>query len=327
MWRTFKWLLVLILVGVIGYAGYYGYSIYKSINEITKPITGINGKNTYPRLQPPKWNGGRVNILLLGGDSRGLKNFEVPRSDSILVLSLDPDTKQASLYSILRDTWVKIPGHGEDRINAALSVGGPELSMKTVSDLLNIPINYYVFTDFQGFIGLINAIGGIDYTVEKDMHYHDSEEPMFNIDLKKGYQHLNGKTALEYVRFRHDAMSDFARTDRQREFLGAVAKKVTSTTSLLKLPQILNSIDPYIKTDMYIQDMWKLASLGYEVKGTTPITAQLPPTNLLKETTIRGQDVLTVDPKTLQSYFMSELYNKTISASSGSSSASPSPSK
>src|SRR5690606_33720966 len=146
----------------------------------------------------------RVNILLLGGDSRGLSKNDVPRSDSNMVISVDPVTKKAHLFSILRDTYVRIPGHGMDRINTALVYGGPQLAMQTTSELLGLPIQYFVFTDFQGFMELVDALGGIELDVEKDMKYHDSVEPEFDIDLKKGLQHLDGKTALQYVRFRHD---------------------------------------------------------------------------------------------------------------------------
>ncbi len=126
-----------------------------------------------------------MNVLILGGDSRGLKKNEIPRSDSMMVASIDPVTKKAYLFSILRDTYVKVPGHGNDRINTAVATGGPNLAMKTVSDLLGIPIQYYVYTDFQGFIALVDAIGGIELEVEKDMKYRDSEEPEFDINLKK----------------------------------------------------------------------------------------------------------------------------------------------
>ncbi|UJF36475.1 LCP family protein [Paenibacillus hexagrammi] len=317
-------------------AGYYSYSIYNFANNISNksddpqggggPISATSFKNQDNKYSPPKWEGSqRVNILLLGGDSRGLKNNELPRSDSMMLASIDPVTKKAYLFSILRDTYVKIPGSGDDRINTAITTGGPNLAMKTVSDLLGIPVQYYVYTDFKGFIALIDAVGGIDIDVEKDMKYTDSEDDhIYDINLKKGMQHLDGDTALQYVRFRHDALSDFTRTERQRKFLVAVAQKLQSTSSLIKLPRILNSIDPYIDTNLSVTDMLKLSALGFEAKADGVVTSQLPPSDLLVEKTVRGAAVLTADKNRLQTY-VKDLFAGTADADTGPTKPSPSP--
>jgi polyisoprenyl-teichoic acid--peptidoglycan teichoic acid transferase len=258
---------------------------------------------------PPKWEGKeRVNILLLGGDSRGLAKDEAPRSDSIVVVSMDPVSKQMNLFSILRDTYVDIPGYGKNRINSALAYGGPALAMKTVSTLLDIPVQYYVYTDFLGFIALVDAVGGIDIDVEKNMRYSDSEDgPEYDIRLKKGYQHLDGKTALQYVRFRHDAMADYARAERQRKFLKALAVKLQSTSSLFKLPRILSSVDPYIETNMTVTQMLRLGALSFDLKTESMETLQLPPTHLLKQQRIHGAAVLGVDKSALRRYVKEKL--------------------
>src|SRR5207244_1377938 len=108
-------------------------------------------------------------------------------SDSMMVVSIEPNTKKALLISILRDTYVKIPGHGSDRINAAMALGGPTLAMKTVSNLLGIQVQYYVYMDFKGFIGVVDALGGVSIDVEKDMDYEDAEDDhVYDIHLKKG---------------------------------------------------------------------------------------------------------------------------------------------
>jgi polyisoprenyl-teichoic acid--peptidoglycan teichoic acid transferase len=268
-----------------------------------------NKSEAYESYIPPKWEGKeRVNILLLGGDSRGLKKGEVPRSDSMVVVSIDPVSKRPHLFSILRDTYVSIPNHGKNRINTALAQGGPSLAMETVSDLLGIPIQYYVYTDFQGFIALVDAVGGIDIDVEKDMRYSDSEDgPEYDIRLKKGYQHLDGKTALQYVRFRHDALSDYARTERQRKLLKALAMELQSTSSLLKLPKILNRVHPYIETNMTVTQMLKLGALSFDLNTDSMGTLQLPPTDLLKQERIRGAAVLTVDKQKLRRYVQKQL--------------------
>ncbi|TVY01856.1 LCP family protein [Paenibacillus cremeus] len=312
MARTFKWFFIMLALLLVAGIGYFTYAFLHFANNIqSRPETtkfgGLTPKQmtmTGGAYSPPKWEGKqRVNVLLLGGDSRGLKKNEIPRSDSIMIASIDPVTKKAFLFSVLRDTYVKIPGQGEDRINTALATGGPNLAMRTVSDLLGIPIQYYVYTDFKGFIALVDAIDGIDLDVEKDMKYTDAEDGHeYDINLKKGMQHLNGKTALQYVRFRHDAMSDFSRTERQRKFLQAVAQKMQTTGSLIRLPKILSSIDPYIETNLTTTDMLKLGSLGYEAKTEGMVSQQIPPTELLVEKRVGGAEVLSVNREKLQAY-------------------------
>jgi LCP family protein required for cell wall assembly len=341
--RKLKWLLFMAALIILGFISYYGYSFYSFANHISQRASENNiftGRTTNVKsesskayaaepLTPPKWEGQeRINILLLGGDSRGTTKNELPRSDSMMIASIDPVTEQGQLFSILRDTYVKIPGQGDDRINTAITYGGPNLAMKTVSDLTGLQIQYYVYTDFEGFIALVDAIGGIDLDVEKDMKYSDSEDDhQYDINLKKGFQHLDGKTALQYVRFRHDATSDFTRTERQRKFLQAVATKMQSTSSLLKLPKILSGIEPYIDTNLSMSTMLKLASLGFEVKAQGVVSKQLPPNELLQEKTVRGAEVLTVNQDKLQTYVQSVLdgrdpYEKPAKESSGSGSGS-----
>ncbi len=329
-------LLVLLLLMVA--AGYYSYSFYsfaKHISEKSENPQASGGTTTMisqsvkekgDKYVPPKWEGKqRVNILLLGGDSRGMKKNELPRSDSIMLASVDPVTKKAYLFSILRDTYVKIPGEGDDRINTAITLGGPNLAMKTVSDLLGIPVQYYVYTDFKGFIALVDAVGGIDIDVEKDMKYSDAEDDhVYDINLKKGMQHLDGNTALQYVRFRHDALSDFSRTERQRKFITAVAQKMQTTSSLIKLPRILNAMDPYIETNLSVSDMLKLGSLGFEAKADGIITSQLPPTDLLIEKNVRGAAVISADKNKLQKY-VQDLFAGKAEADAGPNQPSPSP--
>ncbi|OCT16063.1 transcriptional regulator [Paenibacillus pectinilyticus] len=338
--KIFKRSLLLIALLLLVVAGYYSYAFYSFANNISHKSDNVDGKgsgsaslipNTVKekgdKYTPPKWEGKqRVNILILGGDSRGMVKNELPRSDSIMLASIDPVTKKAYLFSILRDTYVKIPGEGDDRINTAITTGGPNLAMKTVSDLLGIPVQYYVYTDFKGFIALIDAVGGIDIDVEKDMKYTDSEDDhVYDINLKKGQQHLDGKTALQYVRFRHDALSDFSRTERQRKFLTAVASKMQSTSSLIKLPRILNAIDPYIDTNLSVTDMLKLGTLGYEAKADGIISSQLPPSDLLVEKNIRGASVITADKADLQKY-VKDLFAGTADADTGPTKPSTKPS-
>lgn len=289
--KPLLWTLAIILLLIIGGVAYYFAAIYNQLDDLQKsgedsPFANIPSA-AVPASEPPKWEGTEpVNILLMGVDARGVKEGEVPRSDTMLVASLDPVKKKFYVFSILRDTYVDIPEYGKERINTAIT-HGPNTAMQTVSDLLGIPIQYYVYTDFQGFIKLVDAVGGVDYEVEKDMVYKTKADgPEYDIDLKKGFQHLDGNQALQYVRFRHDATSDFTRTERQRGFLKAVADKVISTTSLLKLPDILSQVVPFVDTNLSVNDMVKLASVGYD--SSMGGSEQIPPMSLLTEETTRG---------------------------------------
>jgi LCP family protein required for cell wall assembly len=207
------------------------------------------------------------------------------------------------LLSILRDTYVNIPGYGEDRISRAITMGGSSLAMKSAEELTGIPIQYYLYMDMQSFIRLIDSIGGIDLEVEKNMNYVDSnEDSMYEIHLKKGYQHLDGIQALQYVRFRHDAMSDFARTERQRKFLKAVVIELLTRTKVTELPKLILFFEPYIETNISDDDMIKLGKLGFEIDREGIDSIQLPPMELIQEKSVNGNAVLYVEPEQLKSY-------------------------
>lgn len=324
--RAIIWSVVGLFAAIVALVAYYFIAIYNQVDNFSKsgedsPFYNVQTTETKVE-EPPKWEGKeRVNILLMGVDARGLKKGEIPRSDTMLVASIDPVSKQGYLFSIMRDTYTEIPDHGSDRINTAIT-HGPNTAMKAVSDLLGIPIQYYVYTDFQGFIELVDAVGGVDFYVEKDMKYTSkADNHEYDIDLKKGFQHLDGTTALQYVRFRHDAMSDYSRTERQRNFLTAVAEKMKTTTSIMKLPSILEKMNPYIDTNLSVEDMWKLATIGYSSQMSA--SEQIPPMELLVEKNIGGSDVLGVRDEDELKAYVQDVFNKKEEASNEADSSTP----
>jgi len=296
-----KWKIVLFTILSIAFlflclVGWWVWKNYNELNQAQKsPDESRFGQfEQKPEYKPPEWEGSeRVNVLLMGGDERGLREGEVARSDTMLVASFDPVTKKIHLFSVLRDTRVEIPGYKDNRANTAITLGGPELAMKTIGNLIGLDIQYYVYVDFQGFIKLVDALGGVDFYVEKDMKWTDNADGnRYDIDLKKGQQHLDGEKALQYVRFRHDKLSDFTRTERQREFLKAVASKLKNGWNLVKLPDILNEVIPYIETNMSANDMLKLGSLGYGSHQAG--SAQIPPMDLVYDENVGGSAMLGV---------------------------------
>ncbi|AHC22576.2 MULTISPECIES: LCP family protein [Paenibacillus] len=309
---------LLLVVAAVIFVFYYFLSIYKGLEGLNKTPANSSfikvSTDNAEALEAPEWEGTEpVNILLMGVDARGSDKGEVPRSDSMLVVSLNPANKHIHVFSILRDTYTDIPGYGKNRINTAVT-HGPDTAMKAVSELLGVPVHFYVYTDFQGFIKLVDAVGGLDFYVEKDMYYESkADQHEYDINLKQGQQHFDGKTALQYVRFRHDAMSDYSRTKRQRQLITALAEKVKTTTSIMKFPSILEEISPYIDTNLSVSDMWNLASVGYQ--STLQGNEQIPPMKLLKETYVGRAAVLDVKSRTDLKQFVQSIINSDASNS------------
>lgn len=199
------------------------------------------------------WGKDHLNILILGTDERGK---EQARSDTIILACIDLGKPAVDLVSIPRDTRANIPGHGKEKINHAHTYGGPALLTRTVEGLLGIKVDYYIETNFKGFENIIDLLGGITIDVEKRMYY-----PEEGIDLKPGLQRLNGHDALGYVRFRHDAMGDIGRVERQQKFVKAAYEQFFTVKNLLKAPQIISQLSQYVKTNMPTSEMLRVAAV------------------------------------------------------------------
>ncbi len=196
--------------------------------------------------------------MIMGVDKRV---DDVGRSDTLMVLTYDQNQKKASLLSLPRDTLVNIEKHDYDKINHAYAYGGHELTKKTVENFLNVPINYYVLIDIHAFEKIIDAIGGIDIDVEKRMYYEDpwDDDGGLIIDLQPGKQHMDGKTAIQYVRYR-DGEGDIGRINRQQKFMKALLAELISPSTLPKLPEIIRNVSSAIQTDMPLDKMLGLVS-------------------------------------------------------------------
>ncbi len=225
------------------------YALFGTPEKFPLPSADEKGLDN---LAPSERLNMKKNIVVLGVDERTEEN-DVGRSDTLFVVMFDTDKKSASLLSIPRDTRVRIKGYGWDKINHAYAFGGRELTQRTVEELLGLKINNYVMVDFKGFTGLVDAIGGVDIDVEKDMYYYDYWDG-FKIDLKKGRQHLDGKSAIQYVRYR-DEDGDIGLIARQQHFLMAVYDKISSANMLLRIPGLAKQITSMVQTDMPLSDM------------------------------------------------------------------------
>lgn len=216
------------------------------------------------------------NVLLLGTDDREAGD-NYSRTDTMIVLNYNDEANRMSLLSIPRDTRVRIPGYGLDKINAANVYGGPELAVKTVSEFIDVPIEYYILTNFYGFKDIVDALGGVTINVEEDMnHYERAYGGKFNINLKKGEQRLDGEKALQYVRYRGDAYGDISRTGRQLKFLQALAKETMQAKTITKLHKLIPEIYENVETNMGLPQLYKLANAGKNLESVDIVTQTLP---------------------------------------------------
>ncbi len=195
----------------------------------------------------------KATVMIMGVDTR---KDDVGRSDTLMVATIDPTNNQAAILSIPRDTRVQIPGYGWDKINAAYAYGGYKLTRTTVEQLLDVPMNHYVIINIQGFQKIIDAIGGVDIDVEKRMYYNDpyDDNGGLHINLQPGLQHMDGKTAITYVRYR-DSEGDIGRIKRQQKFMLAVMEKVLSPSIIPRIPTIISEVFSCVQTDMSIRQL------------------------------------------------------------------------
>ena len=220
----------------------------------------------------------RRNILLLGVDSNGegTDPFEGTRTDTIILMNIDPRSKSLNAISIPRDSKVYLPGdHGIQKINAAHAIGGIGMTIKTIEDTLGVKIDRYIMVHDQAVKEIVDALGGVDIYVEKNMHYNDYSGKLF-INLKKGENHLDGKEVIGYLRFRHDAMGDIGRTQRQQWFLRGLMEELKKPETITKLPEIINVANKYIKTNMSFYELSQYASLAKHIDMDKIEIAMLP---------------------------------------------------
>jgi polyisoprenyl-teichoic acid--peptidoglycan teichoic acid transferase len=221
----------------------------------------------------PAVNIAPVNVLLLGSDARPGES-DISNTDTMMLLSLDPQNGTVGLLSLPRDLWVPIPGFGyETRINTAFPLGetygyeggGPQLAKDTVSSFVGQPVQYYARVNFQGFVELVDMIGGVDVVVPATIHdeaYPTEDYGVQTFHVEAGPQHLDGETALMYVRTRN-VDDDYARASRQQQVLRAVAEKVLRADMIpmlvSKLPRMLMTMSNSVQTDIPPTLQWQLA--------------------------------------------------------------------
>jgi LCP family protein required for cell wall assembly len=203
------------------------------------------GKNALATTDP----GHAQTLLILGSDQRPKNNVEGgsgARSDTIMLVRLDPNKETTAIMSLPRDLKVNIPGHGVDKINASYEIGGPKLTVDTVKQLTGLPINHVINVTFKGFWRAVNAIGCVYTDVDRD-YFNDSAEFTY-INIDPGYQRLCARKALQYVRFRHFD-TDLVRSARQQDFLRQMKQQVTYTDLISKRDRLVKIFGRNTATD------------------------------------------------------------------------------
>ncbi len=304
-------LLVLLFIG-LAVAGYFGYRTYRSLHNVIQKNTGVAAeglKTENVAIEKLKGEGdGRVNILLLGVGDQGHAGEQL--SDTLIVASYDPKTKDVAMLSIPRDLYVKIPGNGFSKINGAHAFGeqtkkggGPELAKQTVSQVLGIPIHYYIRTDFTALKQAVDTVGGVDLNVTESLIDPDypcerNEGKVCGYSILAGQQHFNGSAALKYVRCRKgNCGDDYGRAKRQQDVLVALrqkASKLNILTNPAKITEILDIVGDNVRTDL---QLWELERLTQVARETDPlkITNKVldnSTTNLVKNSQIGDASVV-----------------------------------
>lgn len=226
-------------VVLIALAGYVFYQYQQGLAE----ANGDFQKDGQFEFNGKSANLDTMNVLLLGIDSRG---EEHSRADTIMIAHYDKDNNQPKIVSLMRDSYVDIPGYGKNKINAAYAFGGPELLRKTIKENFGIDVNYYAVVDFKGFSKVVDTIApnGIEVDINQRMSHG------IGMTLEPGKQTLHGEELLGYVRFRHDSQSDFGRVQRQQEVLGKLTEEALSLQTIAKAPKLWGIIDPYVDTNV-----------------------------------------------------------------------------
>jgi len=244
----------------------------QNIDQPAQTIVSVPGGQFIPTLEHP------LNVLVMGVDSNGknTERFTGTRSDSMILVSIDPKKQKVGVISIPRDSRVHIAnGRGVDKINSAHALGGARLSIETVSHLLNSPIDRYIVVDTQGLKEILDSLGSVDVLVEKKMSYVDHTAKLY-VNLEPGLQKLDAKQAEQYVRFRHDARGDIGRIERQQWFARQLLSKLAEPEMLVKLPSIIDTIRQSVMTDLNVDEMVRLFGFACHLNPKQVETASLP---------------------------------------------------
>ena len=330
-----RWLMLLVFFGFVLAAGFFTFSLGKNF-ALTSPFEGLGqfnldnttpepGDGSEPVVTPPPgsnanptegspqlpqaWMGAeRVTILIMGLDYRDWEAGEgAPRTDTMILLTLDPISQTAGMLSIPRDLYVPIPGFDYDRINTAyrlgetyqLPGGGPQLALDTVEQLLGVGIDFYAQVDFTAFVRMIDEIGGLKVDVKEPIEV-DPIGPGNHKFLEPGVQTLPGDVALAYARARNSEGGDFDRAQRQQQVILAIRDRILSfdliPILLAKSGLLYTELSEGVRTNMSLEQGIQLGLLGARIPEENILRGIIGSDHIVFYTTIDGDQVLKPRP-------------------------------
>ncbi|WP_375533446.1 LCP family protein [Alteribacillus sp. HJP-4] len=243
-------LLVIFTIFFVSLLGMGNYFLHMTSETLANMNEEIEWEQSEKRAEPvrPK-DGDPLSVLLMGVDD------EEGRTDSLILLTVNPSDESINMVSVPRDTRVKIDGKDKkDKINHAYSYGGSEKTIRTVENLLDIPVDYVLKVNMESFTDVVDALGGVEVKNDLDFTFRDTHYP-------EGTLELGGKEALGYARMRYDdPRGDFGRQARQQQVLEAVIRKGASISSLTKIDDMFDIVEKNIKTNVRLKDAWDLQS-------------------------------------------------------------------
>jgi LCP family protein required for cell wall assembly len=299
--------LVLIVVGVaLLVLPAVGFVALRVAGDLTQRLNamanGDAGATPLPPLSLPEiglWQGTeRITVLLLGIDQRPGEDPNTARTDTMMLLTLDPQSRSAGMMSIPRDLYLPLPDRGMDRINTAHVYGGPQYAMRAVEYNFGVPIQYYARVDFTTLTSLIDLVGGIDVFNETDINdptYPDNNYGYDPFVLSAGWHTLDGQTALKFARTRHGD-SDFSRITRQQQVIMALRDKLRTTDAATKIlpriPQIMQTLGGAIDTNLSTVQIAQLALLAKDIPDERISRVAIDDTATQPHTTPTGGSVV-----------------------------------
>jgi LCP family protein required for cell wall assembly len=255
------------------------------------------------KIEP--WDGSkRINVLFMGLDFRDWEAGEIPRTDTMMLLTLDPVNMTAGMLSIPRDMWVNIPGYDHAKINTGyylgeldkLPGGGPQLAMDTVEEFLGVPIDYYAQVDFMTFVNFIDKVGGLDIRIEEEITVGILGQKDKDVTIYPGVQNLTGLEVLGYARSRYTAGGDFDRAKRQQHVIMTLRKQFLTFNMLpvlvSKAPELYQEFSSGIKTNLSLDQIIRLANLALQIPTENIHQAVIGPDVVYNGKSPDGLDIL-----------------------------------
>ena len=274
----FRLIFAVVFLVVVGISGYYligwGVEAYHDLRSMYEAYLVRQEEN---RGEVDVRFDGYTNVLVLGlDDAVNVDEAPEKRADAILLVSMENATGKVRILNIPRDTWVPMAqGKGETRLSHVYAVGGAPLMVRTINQMFGISIHQYVVIDLDTFAKIIDAVGGIDIYVERDMDYDDPEAGL-SIHMRQGYRHLDGVGAECYLRYRSDDLGDLGRTQRQQKFVKAFYAKLLRVDTLPKVPQIADILKQNVTTSAELFDSVHIGNVVRKLNAQPPRTIMLP---------------------------------------------------